>query len=132
MQRIIRIDRHAHAERGGQSVAPVELEILRGHARQRRRPVNVPVFLIGTAEDCDLVLGDPAIPEVHTYLYLKADDVTIRTLGAAPQLEVEGIAVETARLRDGDRFAIGPFAFRVHIGADEDFSRPVPSSTSFS
>jgi predicted component of type VI protein secretion system len=130
MQRIIRIDRQARAERGGPAAALVELEILRGHARQRRRPVNVPVYLIGTAEDCDLVLGDPAIPEVHTYLYLRAEGVTIRTLGAAPKLKLEGIEVETARLRDGDRFAIGPFAFRVHIGADAGFSRPAPSSTS--
>jgi predicted component of type VI protein secretion system len=113
MQRIIRIDSQGHTQRGSQGT--VELEILRGAARHRRRKVTVPVFLIGTANDCDLVLGDPAMPEVHTYLYVRAEGVTIRTLGAAPPLQVEGRPVESARLRDGNSFAIGPFAFRVHI-----------------
>jgi pSer/pThr/pTyr-binding forkhead associated (FHA) protein len=80
----------------------------------------VPVFLIGTSEDCDLMLADPAIPEVHTYLFVRGEGVTIRCLGAAPALHVEGRRVESARLRDGDCFAIGTYAFRVHI-ADARF-----------
>ena len=36
----------------------VEIEILRGRARDLVREVTFPVFLIGTADDCDLVLGD--------------------------------------------------------------------------
>ena len=42
----------------------VELEIMRGQARRRVRRVAAPIFLIGTANDCDLVLGDPRFPEV--------------------------------------------------------------------
>ena len=41
----------------------VQLEIVRGQARHKIRPVDVPVFLIGTAEDCDMVLGDFQFPE---------------------------------------------------------------------
>jgi predicted component of type VI protein secretion system len=129
MQRIIRIDRQPHGDRDARPEVPaVELEILRGAARHRRRPVVVPVFLIGTAEDCDLMLGDAGLPEVHTYLYVRAEGVTIRSLGAAPALHVEGRSVESARLRDGNCFAIGPYAFRVHISGDEQPPHEEPTS----
>ena len=45
----------------------VEIEIVRGRARNMVRPVTVPVYLIGAANDCDLVLGDPQFSEVHDH-----------------------------------------------------------------
>ncbi|MEQ8789929.1 MAG: FHA domain-containing protein [Pirellulaceae bacterium] len=116
MQRFIRIDRESRTDRYRLSEnAVVELEILRGEARQRLRRIEVPVFLIGTADDCDLVVGDASIPQVHTYLYVRPEGVSIRTLGAAPSLTVGGRVAENAMLTDGDRFGIGPFEFLLHI-----------------
>lgn len=93
----------------------VHIEINRGRARQRMRPVSVPVFLIGSATDCDLVLGDLRFPEVHTYLFRTARGVLLRHLGAGPEVTVEGRLVRSARLHDGDRLRTGPYEFRVHI-----------------
>lgn len=124
MQRFIRIDGHVRTDRYRLPAdAVVDLEILRGDARQRVRRVDVPVFLIGTAGDCDLVLVEETIPEVHTYLYVRPEGVSIRTLGAGPPLVVDGRVVENAMLADGDDFSIGPFEFLVRIGRSGDPSR---------
>lgn len=93
----------------------VTLEIVRGRARRLVRRVLPPVFLIGAASDCDLVLGDEQFPEAFAYVYVTAEGVTIRHLGAAPDLRVNGRPVETAALADGDRLAMGPYEFAINI-----------------
>lgn len=95
----------------------VHLEILRGRARNRLRPVRVPVFLIGSDKECDLVLGDAGYPEVYTYLFVTNSQVTMRHLGLPPQVQVDGKVVESAKLDDGQIIQLGVhYEFRVHIG----------------
>ena len=104
----------------------VELEIVRGTARFRRRPVDVPVFLIGTAADCDLVLGDPQFAEVHTYLLVGPQGVSVRHLGFAPNLSVNGKTVHAANLTDGDRLRLGTYEFRLRVRSQhKEWLRPV-------
>lgn len=110
----------AFAESGGR-LPSVELEITRGQARRRVRKVDVPVFLIGTADDCDLVLGDPQFPEVHSYLFLSAEGVWIRHMGSEPAIAVEGRLVKSAQLCDGDHVRTGAYEFRVSIGSPVDW-----------
>jgi pSer/pThr/pTyr-binding forkhead associated (FHA) protein len=93
----------------------VSLEIVRGAAQRRMRLVRPPVYLIGAAGDCDLVLGDPAFPAVHTYLYVTATGVSVRHIGEGPKLYVNGVAIETARLANGDRLRLGAYEFVVHV-----------------
>ncbi len=93
----------------------VELEILRGRAQNRVRPVKVPAFLIGSALDCDLVLGDHRFPEAHSYLLLAASEVALRWLGVGPEVSVNGKPIQKARLRDGDHLQLGPYEFRISI-----------------
>jgi hypothetical protein len=91
------------------------LEIVRGRVRQRLRKVRGKVFLIGSASDCDLVLGDPAFPEAYAYLFIPSHGVTVRWLGAGPPMYVSGEKAEYAVLRNGDEIAFGPFALLVRI-----------------
>lgn len=107
----------------------VQLEIIRGGAQHRLRTVKPPVFLIGSAADCDLVLGDRHFPEVHTYLYVTSAGITVRHIGQDPQLTLNGLEVETARVVDGDQLRMGPFEFIVRVsrkpaGDDDTDSRP--------
>lgn len=62
--------------------ATVELEITRGRVQQRVRGVRSKVFLIGAANDCDLVLGDLQFPEAYAYLFVNGHEVSIRRLGS--------------------------------------------------
>jgi hypothetical protein len=105
------------------------LEIVRGRVRQRLRKVRGKVFLIGSASDCDLVLGDPAFPEAYAYLFIPPHGVTVRWLGAGPPLYVSGEQAEYAVLRNGDEIAFGPFALLVRIdGPSQRFPPSSPGS----
>jgi len=93
----------------------VHLEILRGRAKFRQRPVIAPVYLIGSAKDCDLVLGDLQFPELHTYLFVTRDGVVARHLGEGPDLRIRNQVVQSATLNDGDHLVTGSYDFVIRI-----------------
>ncbi len=93
----------------------VQLEITRGQARRRIRPIDVPVFLIGQASDCDLVIGDPQFPEVHTYIFVTTQSVSVRHLGEGPELLVNGVLIKSTQLNDGDLIQTGSYEFSIAI-----------------
>lgn len=97
------------------AVPKVVVEIVRGRAVEHFRPFEGSAFLIGTAEDCDLVLSAPEFPDVHAYLLRHNEGVSIRYLGAKPALTVNGRLVRSDRLNDGDCIVTGPYEFVVHI-----------------
>ena len=117
----MQIESTSHSQHGlpephyDRNLPKVRLEICRGRARNKHREVTQPVFLIGTAQDCDLVLSDPQYPESYAYLFLNEEDVSIRYLDVGPELMVEGQPVQSAQLRDGERIQTGPYEFRIHI-----------------
>jgi predicted component of type VI protein secretion system len=100
---------------GLQNLPQVELEIVRGAARERKRRVNGSAFLIGRAHDSDLVLGDAQFPEAHSYILRDPHGVTIRYMGDGPRLLVNDEEVGTKVLHDGDTIGTGPYEFLVHI-----------------
>lgn len=93
----------------------VQLEIVRGHAKHKFRRVSPPVFLIGSGLDCDLVLADPLIPEIHTYLFVTERGVTARRLGEGPPLRIDGKTLENGPIRDGAQLELGEYLFALHI-----------------
>lgn len=93
----------------------VQLEIIRGRARVRVRDVEPPVFLIGRAEDCDLVLGDPSLPELHSYLFVRENGVFVRHVGHGSALLIDGLPTEQKQIEDQTVLGVGGYEFRVHI-----------------
>jgi hypothetical protein len=93
----------------------VELVITSGRARKRIRRVIGPVFLIGSSMDCDLILGDPLIPAVHSYVLMTTHGVRLRHLGESPEVQVNSQVLEVTQLEDQDQITIGCFAFLVRI-----------------
>ncbi len=93
----------------------VTLEIVRGRAQNRFRSVTDPAFLLGSAVDCDLVLGAARFPEVYAYLLLHENEVLIRHLGFVPELKVNGKSVTKSVLQDDDLLEMGPYLMRVHV-----------------
>jgi hypothetical protein len=105
----------------------IVLEITRGRAKHLRREVRGAAFVIGAAPDCDLVLGDPRFPEVHSYLFVARDRVTIRQLAPEPELKVGGRSVTCQKLADLDTLQLGPYEFRVLIQWPQAMPRIKPS-----
>lgn len=93
----------------------VDLTIHRGRAQRLVRTVHGPVFTIGAAETCDMVLGDVQFPDVHSYVCIRAGVISMRYLGEGPTVTVNGREVRWGELRDGDRIRTGPFEFRIGI-----------------
>lgn len=102
----------------------VSIEIIEGQAKELVRPVDRCAFLIGSAPDCDLVLSDPAFPEVHAYLVMHNDGIVLRYLGAKPALTVNDRLVRSERLHDGDRIVTGPYEFLMHIDGPLRMTQP--------
>jgi predicted component of type VI protein secretion system len=108
----------------------VELEIRPGAGRPARHVVSGPVFLIGSAPDCDLVLDDPSLGNVHSYVLVTPDNVTICRVGTGPALTAAGHATPWTSLRNNDRVRFGSHELRFaitwpsgtepHESADED------------
>src|SRR4051794_26522508 len=98
-----------------QRLPRVELEITRGRARNKVRRVDVPVFLIGSARDCDLVLADADFPEIHTYMYVNRGGVSVRRIAETPALVVDGREVQSATIVDGQKLQLGRYEFEVRI-----------------
>jgi len=105
------------------SLPQVTLEIIRGRARQRIRPIVRPAFLIGSAADSDLMLGSQAFPTAHCYLLLNPEGVGLRWLGFAPEVLVNDRPVEKAELQDGDVLRTGPYEFRIRIRRGDSMLR---------
>lgn len=113
---ILRFDRYSRPPRQTLSVdAAVWVEITRGRVRERLRAVRGPAFLIGTAHDCDLVLGDQTFADAYAYILVQNDKVTIRRVGSGPELQVNGDAIDVTELYHGDELTCGPFEFRMVI-----------------
>ena len=92
----------------------VQLEVVRGRTRQRFRPLPTGIVLVGSAPGCDLVLAAPELPELHSFLQIHPDGLSVCHLGQAPSLLVNGHATARTRLAAGDRIGVGPFVFVVH------------------
>jgi hypothetical protein len=118
---ILRIDAYERPQI--QPTPRVTLEITRGKVQQRVRPVQGKVFLIGTASDCDLVLGDLSFPEVYAYVFVDGPKISIRRLGAGPALSVSDERTEKAELFQGDKVQFGPFELRVIIDVSAERER---------
>jgi Inner membrane component of T3SS, cytoplasmic domain len=96
----------------------IVLEIGRGRTAHRRRPVDSSRFLIGSSSRCDLCLGGPGIPPLHSMICVNGSEVLVESLADSPELLVNGRPEKSVRLRDQDRLKIKAFELIVHLPAN--------------
>ena len=101
------------------------LVIERGDAKRTVRAIDRPVYVIGTAADCDMVLGDSQFADYHAYLYQRNGLITLRHLGPAPMLTVNGRVMRWGELQHLDRLRFGPYQLQLRL-------RPAAETTSTS
>lgn len=103
---------------------PLILEISRGRTEHPLRPVESPRYLIGSSPRCDLRLGGPEIPPLHSLIFDDGSDIWLEAMAPAPSLQVNGRAVTSVRIADGDRITIGPIELVAHVAARSGAAAP--------
>jgi pSer/pThr/pTyr-binding forkhead associated (FHA) protein len=104
---------------GGKSVS--ELLVLTGKTRGQKKPLNPPVFTIGSDPTSSLVFLDMLVSRKHAEITIKEDNSCwIRDLGSKNGTSVNGLALRDDKerlLKDGDRIAISHLEMEFHDGA---------------
>jgi len=98
-------------------------------------PVNVPSFMIGRAEGCNLRSRSQQVSRFHCTIVVNNNVVSIQDLGGENGTYVNGNRVSaTQTLKDGDKLVVGTHSFVVSIKAgtptvsESDFFELTPSS----
>lgn len=91
------------------------LEICRGRTQFPRRPISGPRYFIGSGPGCDLRLGGPDFPAIHSLIQTRENGIWFETLTDAPAVSINGELTHGEWLRDGDRIEIGAFQFLAHL-----------------
>jgi len=109
----------ADKNEGGRAVS--ELVVLTGKARGQKKPLNPPVFTIGSDPSSSLVFLDMLVSRRHAEVTIKEDNSCwIRDLGSKNGTSVNGLALRDDKerlLKDGDRIAISHLELEFHDGA---------------
>jgi hypothetical protein len=69
--------------------------------------LDKPVTVIGRANECELRLDDPGVSRRHAEVRVTGNEAEIIDLGSTNGIRVNGRAVPSARLVDGDRIDLG-------------------------
>jgi hypothetical protein len=69
--------------------------------------LDKPMTVIGRANECELRLDDPGVSRRHAEVRVTGNDAEIIDLGSTNGIRVNGRAVPSARLVDGDRIDMG-------------------------
>lgn len=87
-------------------------QITRGRTKHPTRPIIRNRFLIGSGEWCDLRLGG-SMPVLHSVLRVDGTSVWLEAVVDAPPLHVNGRAIGSCELTDGDEISIGAFSLKL-------------------
>jgi hypothetical protein len=96
----------------------VQLIVANENHAGRVIPVNVPSFMIGRAEGCNLRSQSPLISRHHCVIQINNDVVTVSDLGGGNGTFVNGNQITSVQtLKDGDKLAVGQHVFTVSVSA---------------
>jgi hypothetical protein len=83
------------------------LQLPRYYSKIPCKYLSVGSYLLGSAADCRVRLGDDSVPSRHSQLLLTETSAQIETLSSRYRVIVNGQAVTSCLLRNGDLLEIG-------------------------
>ena len=92
-------------------------QITHGRTKHPTRPIERDRFLIGSGEWCDLRLGG-TMPVLHSVLRIDGPSVWIEAIVDSPALNINGRAIGSCELQDGDEVSIGAFTMQLCDGRE--------------
>lgn len=78
-------------------------------------PLNQNVLRIGRSPENAVTLEDEKVSRRHARLFKKGDEWEIEDLESANGTRVNGVAVRSAKLKDGDRIEVGATTLRLEL-----------------
>ncbi|AGC42729.1 FHA domain-containing protein [Myxococcus stipitatus DSM 14675] len=90
---------------------PFQLTISEGKDAGKEFVFDQDSVLIGRTSECDVVLYDPGVSRRHCRLFLDGDAYSVEDQGSANGTLLNGSAVQTQALEDGDKLTLGPVTF---------------------
>jgi chromosome segregation ATPase len=91
-----------------------ELIVQNGRLAGTRRPLTVPLTLVGQAAGCDVRLNVAGVQPVHCALALGPAGWLLRELPGGGPILINGQPAGSGPLQDGDVLTVGPFQFQIH------------------
>ena len=74
-----------------------------------------PSYVIGSGEDCDVVLSHPSVDPMHCGVILENGSVYVWDLGASAGIRLNGAPIEQGMLRVGDVLTLGAVDLQVRF-----------------
>ena len=106
------------------------LSVVRGPDQGRELMIEAPRVRIGTDEECDLVLGDPAVSRLHFELLATEQGYLLRDLGSTNGTRVAGVRLQRALIDEPVLLTLGATTLRLEP-SDETISLPLSSRGRF-
>jgi len=94
----------------------LKLKVVEGKNAGQEIPVHGKKFMIGRAEDCNMRPGSELISRHHCVLLVEDGYLAVRDFGSKNGTYVNQERVVGEReLKPGDRLAVGPLQFEIHV-----------------
>jgi predicted component of type VI protein secretion system len=81
------------------------------------------MVVVGRHPNCDTRLESPRVSRHHCCMTRENDQVLVRDLGSTNGILINGMRVETGRLKPGDELSIAHIRYRLEGKADCDHAR---------
>src|SRR5262245_22607474 len=91
-----------------------ELIVRTGRQEGASKRLTAAITFIGSAAGCDIRLAVDEVEPIHCAIANNSEGLTLRSF-RADGVSVNGLAVQTRKIHDGDALTIGPFEFEVRI-----------------
>lgn len=111
-------------KRGPAPVWAGELIVQNGRQSGSRRPLQVPLTIVGKDPGCDIRVNSSGIDSLHCLLVHGPTGLIIRDLDSGSGTFVNGERTASVALKDGDLLTIGGFQFRLHLPPQLRHLRP--------
>lgn len=105
---------------------PGELIVQNGRQSGARRPLGMPLTIIGRSAGCDIRLNADGVAAQHCLLVHGPGGLTLRDLEGSGGTFVNGERISQVDLKEGDLLCVGPFQFKLHLSAQSSYEPEFP------
>lgn len=81
--------------------------------------------VIGSDEDADIILEDPAVSRYHCTVAVSPNGIHVQDLASGSGTRINGRQVTSAMLQNGDKLEVGPFTFLAECAVTAGFGTAI-------